>query len=92
MWQWRTAGDELTADPAEAAGAASIPAGLSIHHGDHDCLVIWTPVAGFPAAFTVDSLLPLTVAEAVRCPTCGVMGWIADDRWVPVPSSSGAAA
>ncbi len=90
-WLWRTATDELTEVP-DAAAAASIPVGLNFDHGDHNSIILWAPVDVYPAAFSVESLAPLTIAEPVHCPICGVVGWIAGGQWVPTSSPKDAAA
>lgn len=66
------------------AEAGRLPVAATVDHGDHVMLVQWVAVDGDTAStFTLDSLLPLTVVETVRCRRCGVQGRIEQGTWVP---------
>jgi hypothetical protein len=75
---WWTA-DDLT---PRATPAGCLPAGVLVDHGDHTMLVPWVPHGELPQ-FTLESLVPLTVAELVVCPTCARSGWITGGAWLP---------
>lgn len=66
-----------------------LPAGVVVDHGDHRMLVSWVPVGGeSAAAFTLDSLIPLTVVEPVRCTLCPRRGRIVEGVWLPEESGA----
>lgn len=62
------------------AEGAAVPSGIVLDHGDHELLVPW---AGGGDVFTLDSLLPLTVVEQVRCTMCEAEGRIERGAWLP---------
>lgn len=73
-WLWAKAADT----------EKDLPAGIMIDHGTHNMLVTWIPVSGAPhAQFTLDSLVPLTVVEPVRCTLCPRWGRIVEGAWLP---------
>jgi hypothetical protein len=66
-----------------------LPAGVVVDHGDHKMLVSWVPTGGASAsAFTLDSLIPLTVVEPVRCTLCPLQGRIVEGKWLPEESGA----
>jgi hypothetical protein len=79
-WQW-SPGAELLRAGGDAPGR--LPTGVLIDHGDHNLLVSWVAPGEARPAFTLDSLLPLTVVEEATCPMCGVAGRIERGEWLP---------
>lgn len=77
-WTWLDENGQLTPRPV----AGQLPGGLVVDHGDHTLLVPWVPVNGLPA-FTLDSLMPLTIVEFVDCVICGTKGRIVEGTWLP---------
>lgn len=71
-----------TAEFVYHAGA-DIPFGVKLSHGDHAILIRWSEWPGNPERprFTLESLVPLTVTQKVRCPSCGDIGHIRDNVW-----------
>lgn len=66
---------------------AVLPAGVEVDHGDHILRIPWVPV-DTDSPFTLDALTPLTVAEQIKCTTCGVTGFIQQGAWLPVDEGS----
>lgn len=82
--------DGLLLDWVWANPRGELPAGVLIDHGDHKVLVLWSTYAGGPSApaFTLDSLLPLSVLEDVIC-GCGMVGRIELGAWRPAKGGGG---
>lgn len=68
-----------------------LPVGVLLDHGDHMMMVTWSAYAGVAPEYvmTLDSLLPLTVIEPVRCETCGMQGRIEQGAWLPDEDGGG---
>ena len=62
---------------------STIPTGVVVNHLTHTVLVPWVSTDAAPSAFTLDSLVPLTVVEPFTCSICGVRGRIVEGAWVP---------
>lgn len=63
-----------------------LPAGVVLDHGDHNVMIAWATYAGGPARnmlVTLESLVPLTILEDVRCGVCGSTGRIVEGAWLP---------
>lgn len=72
-----------------------VPVGVILDHGDHNLMVCWATYAGGPPRewlVTLESLLPLTVAEPVRCGICRTQGRIVGGAWLPSEAAEGGVA
>lgn len=71
-----------------------LPVGVVLDHGDHNSLVCWATYAGGPPQqwlVSLESLVPLTVAEPVRCGICKTQGRIVGGEWLPEAAEGGVA-
>ena len=49
------------------------------------CQALYGVVAGITGAvYQVISKNPLTLVPAVKCPACGIYGYVRDGKWIPI--------
>ncbi len=72
-----------------------IPVGVLERHGACAVYVSWVHdtrvdmATAAATAWTLRSLVPLTLIEPILCPQCSVVGRIIEGRWVPCQQAAG---